>query len=115
MTLKPLNLLLTVTQGSFGLLSAYATGCKNAAVRVHRWCGAQTLTIGSPAGCLSRGDQDGKAILLHCRDDQVGPVLGTPRNGRKPEDFLRNAYLDIPTVVEALRQHWMPIRYARDR
>ncbi|WP_310883529.1 UPF0149 family protein [Bradyrhizobium brasilense] len=54
-------------------------------------------------------------ILLHCRNDQARPLLGPPRNGRKTEDFLRNAYLDIPTVVEALRQHWMPIRYARDR
>ncbi|WP_229169632.1 MULTISPECIES: hypothetical protein [Bradyrhizobium] len=47
--------------------------------------------------------------------DQARPLLGPPRNGRKTEDFLRNAYLDIPAVVEALRQHWMPIRYARDR
>jgi uncharacterized protein len=54
-------------------------------------------------------------ILLHCRDDQARPLLGPPRNGRKTEDFLHNAYLDIPAVVEALRQHWMPIRYARDR
>ncbi|WP_245320501.1 hypothetical protein [Bradyrhizobium lablabi] len=54
-------------------------------------------------------------ILLHCRDDQARPLLGPPRSGRKTEDFLRNAYLDIPAVVEALRQHWMPIRYARDR
>ncbi len=51
-------------------------------------------------------------ILLH---DQARPLLGPPRNGRKTEDFLGNAYLDIPAVVEALRQHWMPIRYARDR
>ncbi|MGY4154738.1 transposase [Bradyrhizobium sp. USDA 4461] len=50
-----------------------------------------------------------------CRDDQARPLLGPPRNGRKTEDFLRSAYLDIPAVVEALRQHWMPIRYARDR
>ncbi|NWL42503.1 YecA family protein, partial [Bradyrhizobium elkanii] len=26
---------------------------------------------------------------------------------------LRNAHLDIPAAVEAMRQYWMPIRYAR--
>ena len=54
-------------------------------------------------------------ILLHCRDDQGRPLLGPPRRGRKTRDFLRNAYADIPAVVEALRQYWMPIRYARAR
>jgi len=52
-------------------------------------------------------------ILLHCRDDQGRPLLGPPRSGRETKDFLRNAYADIPAVVEALRQYWMPIRYAR--
>jgi uncharacterized protein len=52
-------------------------------------------------------------ILLHCRDDQGRPLLGPPRSGRKTRDFLRNAYADIPTAVEAMRQYWMPIRYAR--
>ncbi|MHC2449408.1 hypothetical protein ACVJ6Q_008119, partial [Bradyrhizobium elkanii] len=28
-------------------------------------------------------------------------------------DSLRNAHLDIPAAVEAMRQYWMPIRYAR--
>lgn len=54
-------------------------------------------------------------ILLHCRDDQGRPLLGPPRSGRETEDFLRNAHLDIPAAVEALRQYWMPIRYARAR
>ncbi|MCP3460802.1 UPF0149 family protein [Bradyrhizobium sp. CCGUVB23] len=54
-------------------------------------------------------------ILLHSRDDQGGPLLGPPRTGREPRDFLRNAHHDIPMTVEALRQHWMPIRYARAR
>ncbi|NWL70877.1 YecA family protein, partial [Bradyrhizobium elkanii] len=26
-----------------------------------------------------------------------------------------NAHLDIPAAVEAMRQYWMPIRYARAR
>ena len=49
-------------------------------------------------------------ILLYCRDDQGRSPLGPPR-----VDFLRNAYADIPAAVEATRQHWMPIRYARAR
>lgn len=54
-------------------------------------------------------------ILLHCRDDQSRPLLGPPRPGRETREFLRNSYADIPPVVEALRQYWMPIRYARAR
>ena len=54
-------------------------------------------------------------ILLHCRDDQGRPLLGPPQTGRETGDFLRNAYADIPAAVEAIRQYWMPIRYARRR
>lgn len=54
-------------------------------------------------------------ILLHCRDDQGPPMLGPPRSGRQTGDFLSNAYADIPAAVEAVRQYWMPIRYARAR
>jgi uncharacterized protein len=54
-------------------------------------------------------------ILLHCRDDQDRPLLGPPRSGRETEDLLRNPYLDISAAVEATRQYWMPIRYARGR
>jgi uncharacterized protein len=52
-------------------------------------------------------------ILLHCRDDQGRPLLGPTRKGRTTRDFLRNAHADIPAVVEAMRQYWMPTRYAR--
>jgi uncharacterized protein len=51
-------------------------------------------------------------ILLHCRDDHGRPLLGPPRRGRETE-FLRNAHSDIPAVVQAMRQYWMPPRYAR--
>ena len=54
-------------------------------------------------------------ILLHCRDDQGRPLLGPPRSSRETNKFLRNAHADIPAAVEALRQYWMPIRYARTR
>jgi uncharacterized protein len=52
-------------------------------------------------------------ILLHCVDDHGRPLLGPARKGRDTEEFLRNAHTDIPAVVEAMRQFWMPIRYAR--
>ncbi len=51
-------------------------------------------------------------ILLHCRDDQGRPPLGPPRTDHETR---RNAHADIPATVEALRQYWMPIRYARAR
>ncbi len=54
-------------------------------------------------------------ILLHCVDEQGRPLLGPPRAGRDTEEFLRNAHADIPTVVEAMRQYWMPTRYPRAR
>ncbi len=52
-------------------------------------------------------------ILLHCRDDHGHPLLGPARRGNATRDFLRTAHDDIPAVVEAMRQYWMPIRYAR--
>lgn len=52
-------------------------------------------------------------ILLHCRDDQRRPMLGPTRRGRESRNFLRDAHADIPAVVEAMRQFWMPTRYAR--
>jgi uncharacterized protein len=52
-------------------------------------------------------------ILVHCVDDHGHPMLGPPRKGPETEEFLRNAHTDIPAVVEAMRQYWMPIRYAR--
>jgi uncharacterized protein len=52
-------------------------------------------------------------ILLHCRDDQGRPLLALARRGRETRDSLRNAHADIPAVVEAMRQYWMPTRYAR--
>ena len=52
-------------------------------------------------------------ILLHCVDDKGRPLLGPTRKGREGKEFLRNAHSDIPAVVEALRQYWMPTRYRR--
>ena len=52
-------------------------------------------------------------ILLHSVDDQRHPLLGPTRKDPKTEAFLRDAHTDIPALVEAMRQYWMPIRYAR--
>jgi uncharacterized protein len=52
-------------------------------------------------------------ILLHCIDDYGRPLLGPAKKGRETEEFLRNAPADIPMVVEAMRQYWMPTRYAQ--
>ena len=52
-------------------------------------------------------------ILLHCVDDQRRPLLGPTRKGPTTAQFLRDARTDIPAVVEAMRQYWMPTRYAR--
>jgi uncharacterized protein len=52
-------------------------------------------------------------ILLHCVDDQGLPLLGPAKTGRETKEFLRNAHTDIPAVVEAMRQYWMPTRFAR--
>ena len=49
-------------------------------------------------------------ILLHCTDDAGRPMLGPTRPGQEGEEFLRNAYHDIPTVVPVIREYWMPQR-----
>jgi uncharacterized protein len=53
-------------------------------------------------------------ILLHCVDDQGRPLLGPTREGPNTKEFLRDAHTDIPAIIEAMRQYWMPIRYARN-
>lgn len=53
-------------------------------------------------------------ILVHCVDGQGRPLLGPTRKGLQGKAFLRTAYRDIPAVVEALRQYWMPTRFPQD-
>jgi uncharacterized protein len=53
-------------------------------------------------------------IFVHCVDDQGRPLLGPTRKGPEGKAFLRQAHTDIPAVVVALRQYWMPTRYRRD-
>jgi len=49
-------------------------------------------------------------ILLCCVDASGRPMLGPPREGPETEEFLRTAYQDIPIVVPAIREFWMPER-----
>ena len=49
-------------------------------------------------------------ILLYCVDPSVRPMLGPPREGPETGEFLRTAYQDIPRVVPAIREFWMPER-----
>jgi uncharacterized protein len=43
-------------------------------------------------------------IFVHCVDDQGLPLLGPTRKGPEGMAFMREAYTDIPAVVEAIRQ-----------
>jgi uncharacterized protein len=51
-------------------------------------------------------------ILSHCVDTAGHPVLGAPRHGLANPPSAQDAWRDIPPVVEALRQYWMPTRFA---
>jgi yecA family protein len=51
-------------------------------------------------------------ILANCVDTDGGPVLGAPRYGLVNPPFAQDEWRDIPAVVEALRQYWMPTRFA---
>jgi len=50
-------------------------------------------------------------ILFHCVDDAGRPVLAASRRGPNSLSFAQNAGRDIPAVVEAMRQFWMPTRF----
>jgi uncharacterized protein len=91
----------------------------NGDVDPHPWCqgfyAAMRLRISAWAPLLDLSSVNHGLllpILLHSRDDQGRPLLGPPRTNRTTGDLLRNTHADIPVVVEAIRQYWMPIRYA---
>jgi yecA family protein len=52
-------------------------------------------------------------ILFHCVDPSGRPVLDDQRRRLAAPSVAREARRDIPTVVEAMRQFWMPTRFAR--
>lgn len=49
-------------------------------------------------------------ILLYCTNQLGQPMLGPSREGAETEEFLRTAYHDIPRVIPAIRDFWMPQR-----
>ena len=53
-------------------------------------------------------------ILLYCTDPLGRPMLGPPRKGPETEEFLRTAYQEIPIVIPAIRDFWMPQRLRQD-
>ena len=54
-------------------------------------------------------------ILLYCTDPLGNPLLGPPREGPETEEFGRNAYHNIPLVIPAIREFWMPQRLKEGR
>jgi uncharacterized protein len=52
-------------------------------------------------------------ILSHCVHLDGRPVLKTPRQASAGPAFRPEAWRDIPAAVEAIRQFWMPSRFAR--
>jgi uncharacterized protein len=52
-------------------------------------------------------------ILFHCVDSAGRPVLDEQRRGPGTPSFAQQAWRDIPAVVEAMRQFWMPTRFKR--
>jgi uncharacterized protein len=49
-------------------------------------------------------------ILLYTTDPLGRPTLGPPREGPEAEEFLRTTYQDIPRLIPAIRDFWMPQR-----
>ena len=52
-------------------------------------------------------------ILFHCTDSLGQPILPPSLRGDNTPAFARTAWRDIPLMVEAMRQFWMPIRFKR--
>ena len=54
-------------------------------------------------------------ILLYCVDALGGPVLEPPGGSAEMHEYMRSAYHDIPIVIPAIRDFWMPQRVAEAR
>jgi uncharacterized protein len=81
------------------------------------WCmgflSAMRLRLGAWRPLLDLGRTDHGLmlpILLYCTDPLGRPMLGPPREGPETQEFLRTAYQDIPLVIPAIRDYWMPQR-----
>lgn len=53
-------------------------------------------------------------VLIHCADASGQPVLDPRRRGSNTQSLAKDAWREIATAVEAMRQFWMPTRFARD-
>jgi yecA family protein len=53
-----------------------------------------------------------RPILIHCVDNAGLPVLDAEPRALSAPSFVQDPGRDIPAAVEALRQFWMPIRFA---
>jgi len=54
-----------------------------------------------------------RPILIHCLDKTGRPIIDTKRNGAGQSSPEGNPRHEIPPVIEAMRQFWMPIRFRR--
>jgi uncharacterized protein len=50
-------------------------------------------------------------IMLYCAD-QIGAPMDPAPNRINTRDYLKTAYHDIPLVIPAIREYWMPQRAA---
>jgi hypothetical protein len=50
-------------------------------------------------------------IMLYCAD-QIGAPIPPTTNGINTKEYLKTAYHDIPLVIPAIREFWMPQRAA---
>jgi len=92
----------------------------NGDVDARPWCrgfhAAMRLRMPAWAPLLDSGNTNHDLlvpILLHCRDDNGQPLLGPTGRDRAAREALHNAHTHIPAAVQAMRQYWMPTRYAR--
>jgi uncharacterized protein len=51
-------------------------------------------------------------IMLYCAD-QIGAPMDPAPNGINTKEYLKTAYHDIPLVIPAIREFWMPKRVAK--
>jgi uncharacterized protein len=73
-----------------------------------RFCKLAWFCSAPLAGFYSAVDTLLLPILPHCVDDHGRLLLAPPRTGPQTQQLLRTAYKDIPAVVDAMRQYWMP-------
>jgi len=54
-------------------------------------------------------------ILLYCVDALGGPMFEPSGVSTEMHEYIRGAYNDIPIVIPAIREFWMPQRVAEAR